>query len=148
MTGITEPRLLYWRIVLVGWGTVVGTGLSIAAVVAIWNREPVLLVIAGLYSLALAAIFCVILVIPMLVIWVPVFSIICRTDFSLRWAATLTTTGVVAIGTLVVTLLFGLLTSDWLEALFFILPCAPIAMGIAACLSWCAFKSERVLGTR
>ena len=147
MEGITEPRLLYWRIILVGWGTVVGTGLSMAVVMAIWTGDFKLLAILGFYSIALGAIISVILTIPMLVIWVPVFAIMRQKDLSVRRAAILTTTVVAAVGNLVLTLIFGLLTSDVLAAFIYNIPWTPVAMGIAACLAWYAFASEEVSGT-
>lgn len=147
MGRITEPRLLYWRIILVGWGTVVGTGLFIAVVMAIWTGEPKLLAIIGFYGIAYGAIISVILTIPMLVIWVPVFAIIRKKDLSVRRAATLTTTVVAAVGNLVLALILGAWTSDLPPALTYILPWTPVAMAIAACLAWYAFESEETLGT-
>jgi hypothetical protein len=145
---IAEPRLLYWRIFLVGWGTVVGTGFSMAVVMAIWTGKPIFLAIVGFYSIALGAVISVIVAIPMLVIWVPVFAIILRKDMSVRRAAILTTTVVAAVGNLMLAIALGIWTSDMHTAITLILPWTPVAMGIAACLAWYAFKSEEVLGTK
>ena len=142
-----EPRLLYWRILLVGWGTVVGTGLFISVVFAVLGSELKMLPILGMYSVAFGAIISLVLAIPMSVIWVSVFAIVRKKDLTVRRAAILTTTVIAAVGNLVFTMIFGLLTSDVLTAFTYILPWTPVAMGIAACLAWYAFQSEETLGT-
>ena len=117
-----------------------------AVVMAIWTGEPKLFAIVGFYSIALGAVISVILTIPMLVIWVPVFAIFRRKDLSARRAAILTTTVVAAVGNLMLAIALGIWTSDVHTAITLILPWTPVAMGIAACLAWYAFESEEVLG--
>ncbi len=119
-----------------------------AVVMAIWTGKPIFLAIVGFYSIALGAVISVIVAIPMLVIWVPVFAIILRKVLSVRRVATLTTTIVAAVGNLMLAMALGIWTSDMHSAITLILPWTPVAMGIAACLTWYAFKSEEVLGIK
>ena len=148
MTERTEPILLYWRIFLVLWGTVVGTGLFMSAVNAIWGDRPNMLAGFGLDGIGFGAVISISLTMPMLVVWMPVFSVIRTRTGSLRAAAALTTAGVVAMVAVVLVLAIGLLADDALSLFIAFLPWMPVVAGVGACLAWYAFEAEEILGTR
>lgn len=145
--GIAQPRLMYWRIVLVGWGTVIGVGLImvVAMFLSSGGLPPLTFVIlAAIYGTVISAI----LTVPMLVIWVPIFATFRTKARSLRKAATLTTAIVSAISTVIVSLGIGLLERGVSVGLTFVLPFAPAAVGISTCLAWHSFGATETLGTR
>ena len=145
MGGATEPRLLYWRVILVGWGTVLGTAIFVSAVLVLLSWDARILPILGVYSIALAAIISVVFAVPMLVIWVPLFGLIRKNTASIRRAAIITTTVLAAFGTILLAVVMGLATQNIRAVLSDILPWMPVPMAIAACLASYAFDTEEVM---
>ena len=143
-----EPRLLYWRIVLVGWGTVLGTAFFVSAVLAVLQRDAKMLPVFAIYSFALSAVISVMFAIPMLAMWVPVFAMIRKRTASIRRAVIITTTVLAAIGAVLLAVIVGLANQNVSAALTVFLPWLPVPMVIAACLASCAFGLEENLGTR
>ena len=143
-----EP-LLYWRILLVGWGTVVATSFLRFAVLGDWHFGPRPFSKLGdlvLYTVSYGTAFSVVILIPMLVIWIPIYALTRRYVASLRQASTLAAALSAGVGLLSLAVIFGLMAGNVGRPLEALLPWTPVTMVIAAGLTWFAFRSEQFAG--
>ena len=136
MQHLTEPRLLYWRIFLVGCGTVFATAVTISTMLVIRDGDLRFLPMVTGYSLAFGAIISAVFAIPMLVIWVPIFSVFRNKVHSIRMAAVLTSSILAAVGTILLAGIFELTVQGGLEVWISLLILLPVSMAIAAGLAF------------
>jgi hypothetical protein len=147
---IFEP-ILYWRILLVGWGTVILTTILMAFALAGWHISLLTFFRIAFYGgilqcIGIGTAVSVLLLIPMLIIWMPIYSAVRQYVVSVRNASTLSAALTAAAGMILFGLIFGIRGGHVVSLTPVFLPWIPVTMGIAACLTWFAFRSEQFAG--
>ena len=153
MRGDIEP-LVYGRIILVGWGTVVGSVFAFVMIDSIiWQDDLARFLVLDLALWMLNCIWIgtalsVILLIPMSMVWMPVYAIIRGYIASIRTASTLAAAVTVAAAVILTVLYFGLKSGSAGSVIKAVMPWSLVPVAIAASLTWFAFRSEQFAGGR
>jgi hypothetical protein len=148
-----EP-LFYWRIVLVGWGTVIVSTLMFLLLAAEFRRVGPLsylsldFAVSIFHGIWIGTAFSIFILIPMLIVWMPIYAVIRKFAVSIRVASTLTAAVSAVVGMMLIGLYVGLTAGNTGGFVMAILPWSLVPMSIAPCLAWFAFKSEEFAGTR
>ena len=148
-----EP-LFYWRIVLVGWGTViVSTLIFMLIATKFWRVSPLSYLsldfaVSILHGIWIGTAFSIFILIPMLIVWMPIYAVIRKYAVSIRVASTLTAAVSAVVGMILIGVYVGLTTGNTGGFVMAILPWSLVPLGIAPCITWFAFKSEQFAGIR